>query len=81
MEQGVKMAGKKEFEGLTDFEVIKLISKKKSRYAAICLNDLEEENLGEEKFKKIRKIFLDNINAYTRSIFTIIGIEIEGVEE
>lgn len=71
----------KEFEGLTDLEVIKLINKKKKRYCAIALNDLEEEALEDINFKRIRKIFLDSINAYTRSIFTIIGVEIEGVEE
>ena len=71
----------KEFEGLSDLEVIKLINKKKKRYCAIALNELEEENLDEVTFKKIRKIFLDNINSYTRSMFTIIGIEIEGAEE
>lgn len=70
-----------DFSGLTDLEIIRLINKKKSRYAAICLNDLEEEGLESEKFKRIRKIVLDNINGYTRSIFTIIGVEIEGAEE
>lgn len=73
----------KDFKGLNDFEIMKLINKKKKRYCAIALNDLEEETLGldEASFKRIRKVFLDNINAYTRSIFTIVGIDIEGVED
>lgn len=71
----------KETEALTDFEIIRLINKKKKRYCAIALNDLEEEGLETDSFKRTRKIFLDSINAYTRSIFTIIGVDIEGNEE
>jgi hypothetical protein len=67
--------------GLTEVEIVKLINKRKKRFCAIALNDLEEEIKDKESFKKVRKIFLDNMNGYTRSIFTVIGIEIEGLEE
>ncbi len=69
------------FKGLTELEIIKLIQKKKKRYCAIALNDMEEELPDSETFKKVRKIFLDNVNSFTRSIFTVIGIEVEGIEE
>jgi hypothetical protein len=71
----------KELEGLPEVEIIRLINKRKKRYCAIALNDLEEEIHDEETFKKVRKIFLDNVNGFTRSVFTVIGIEIEGIKE
>jgi hypothetical protein len=71
----------KDFQGLEELEIVKLIQKKKKRYCAIALNELEEEVNNQELFKKIRKIFLDNINSYTRSMFTVVGINVEGIEE
>jgi len=72
---------KKNFEGLTEVEIVRQINKKKKRYCAIALGELEEENLDEEEFKRIRKIFLDSVNNFTRGIFTVIGIDIDGIEE
>ncbi len=69
------------FKGITELEIVKLIQKKKKRYCAIALNDMEEEISDTETFKKVRKIFLDNVNSFTRSLFTVIGIEVEGIEE
>jgi len=74
------MAGN-DFQGLSELEIIKLIQKKKKRYCAIALNDLEEEITDPELFKKVRKIFLDNMNSFTRSMFTVVGIQVEGIEE
>ncbi len=70
-----------DFEGLTELEIIKLINKRKKRYCAIALNDLEEEITDPELFKRVRKIVLDNINGFTRSTFTVIGINVEGIED
>lgn len=72
----------KEFTGLPEIEIVKLINKRKKRYCAIALNDLEEE-LGKdnESFVKTRKILLDNINGFTRSVFTVIGIDVEGIKD
>lgn len=69
-------------QGLPEVEIIKLINKRKKRYCAIALNDLEEI-LGhnDEKFKEVRKVFLDNMNGFTRSVFTVIGIDVEGIKE
>ena len=73
--------GKDDFQGLTELEIVKLINKKKKRYCAIALGDLEEEITDQEMFKRARKIFLDNMNSFTRSLFTVIGIDVEGIEE
>jgi hypothetical protein len=105
--KGVGME-KKEFEGLTEIEIVKLVQKKKKKYCAIALHDLEEQvddmtarlvkmvsndsvgdealsasigNKTNELYKSARKIFLDNINSYTRGIFVVIGIDIEGLED
>jgi len=71
----------KDFQGLTELEIVKLIQKKKKRYCAIALNELEEEINDPELFKRIRKIFLDSMNNYTRSMFTVVGISVEGIED
>lgn len=71
----------KQYEGLTELEVIALINKKEKKYAAMFLDDLEEEGLDTDKYKKIRKSFLDTINAYTRGVCRIIGINLEGADE
>ena len=71
----------KESEGLPEVEIIKLINKRKKRYCAIALNDLEELMGQSEQFKEIRKIFLDNMNGFTRSVFTVIGIDVEGIKD
>ena len=79
-ERSSKMSNK-EFQGLTEIEIVKLINKRKKRYCAMALNDLEEEIHDQELFKKVRKVLLDNMNSFTRSIFTVVGISIEGIEE
>jgi hypothetical protein len=71
----------KDFEGLTELEIVKLINKKKQRYCAIALNDLEEMITDAEIFKQVRKILLDNMNGFTRSLFTIVGISVEGIKD
>jgi len=71
----------KDFQGLTELEIVKLIQKKKKRYCAIALNELEEEINDPELFKRVRKIFLDSMNNYTRSMFTVVGISVEGIED
>ena len=58
-----------EDSGLTELEIVKLVNKRKKRYCAIALNDLEEEIQDPELFKKVRKVVLDNINSFTRSIY------------
>ena len=69
------------FQGLTELEIVKLINKRKKRYCAIALNDLEEEITDVDLFKRVRKVFLDNMNSFTRSVFTVVGINVEGIED
>jgi len=69
------------FQGLTELEIVKLINKRKKRYCAIALNDLEEEITDQDLFKRVRKIVLDNMNSFTRSVFTVVGINVEGIED
>ena len=71
----------KDFQGLTELEIVKLINKRKKRYCAIALNDLEEEITDQDLFKRVRKIVLDNMNSFTRSVFTVVGINVEGIED
>lgn len=71
----------KELEGLPEIEIVRLINKRKKRYCALALNDLEEEIGKNENFPRVRKIFLDNMNGFTRSIFTVIGIDVEGIQD
>jgi len=68
-------------EGLPELEIVKLINKRKKRYCAIALNDLEEILGQSDQFKEMRKIFLDNMNGFTRSVFTVIGIDVEGIKD
>lgn len=81
----VKLKGedmsKEEFSGLTELEIVSLINKRKKRYAAIALSDIEEEIKDPELFKRVRKVVLDAMNGFTRSTFTIVGINVEGIEE
>jgi len=76
------MERKQELEGgLTELEIVRMIDKKKKKYCAIALGELEEEIQDQEQFKKVRKIVLDNMNSFTRGIFTVVGISVEGVNE
>ena len=67
--------------GLTELEIVRLVNKRKKRYCSLGLGDLEELITDKELFKSVRKIFLDNMNGFTRSVFVVIGVEIEGVNE
>ena len=71
----------KDFQGLSEVEIIKLIQKKKKRYCAIALNDIEEIVHDADLYKQVRKIVLDNMNGFTRSLLTVVGISVEGIED
>lgn len=65
-------------QGLDLLEVIGFIAKKNRRYQAMSLQDLEEIiPKDSEEFRKIRKLFLDGYNDYTRAILRIIFGDIE----
>jgi hypothetical protein len=65
-------------QGLDLMEVINFIGKKNKRYQAMSLQELELIiPKDSEEFKKIRKLFLDGYNDYTRAILRIIFGDIE----
>lgn len=70
-------------QGLDVLDVLKFVDKKKQRFLAISLNDLEEiyEARGidknSEEFQLIRKLILDLVNEYTRSVLRVIFGDIE----
>ncbi len=67
-------------DGLNMFDIINLISRKNRRYMANALDELEEI-LGKdsEQFVRARKIVLDTMNDYTRSVFVTLFGNIEGI--
>jgi len=67
-------------DGLNMFDVINLISRKNRRYMANALDELEEI-LGKdsEQFIAARKVVLDTMNDYTRSVFVTLFGNIEGI--
>jgi single-stranded DNA-specific DHH superfamily exonuclease len=71
----------KDFDGLSEFELIKQLNKKKKKYCALILTDVEELGINQDVYKKIRKIVLDNMNDYTRGVFSLVGINIEGYKD
>ena len=70
-------------QGLDPIEILKFMNKKKKRYLAIGLNELEEifDALGiprdSKEFHLIRKLILDLVNEYNRSIMVLIFGDIE----
>jgi len=67
-------------DGFNMFDIITIINKKNRRYIANALDEMEEA-LGSdsEQFITARKIFLDTMNDYTRSIFVTLFGNIEGI--
>ncbi len=69
--------------GLDVLDILRFIAKKQKRFLAIALNELEEifETAGMERnskeFQLIRKLILDLVNEYTRSILRVIFGDIE----
>jgi hypothetical protein len=66
------------FEALSPLEIVKLVDKKKARYCAITLNELEEIVKDKESYIRVRKVILDNYNNFARAMLVLAGIEIEG---
>jgi len=67
-------------EGLDIVDVVRYISRKKDKFIAIVLADLEEVMDKEtNEYKFIRKVFLDGFNDYTRSIMRTMFGNVEGL--
>lgn len=67
-------------EGLDIIEVLKFNEKKVKKYQAMFLQDLETiVPKNSEEFSKIRKLYLDWSNEYSRSLIRLIfGDDFEG---
>ncbi|MCK4822761.1 hypothetical protein KA005_43760 [bacterium] len=67
-------------EGLDVIDVVRYISRKKDKFIAIVLADLEEVmEKDSNEYKFIRKVFLDGFNDYTRSVMRTLFGNVEGL--
>lgn len=67
-------------EGLDIIDVTKFVIKKRNKFLAIALADLENIISKESsEYKLIRKVFLDQFNDYTRSILRTLFGDVEGL--
>ena len=64
-------------QGLDLVDVIRIIDKKKNKFLAISLQEIEEMNLPKEHFEAIRKIHLDTLNEFTRSVMRALLGDVE----
>lgn len=67
-------------DGLDVIDVVQYITKKRDKFIAIMLADLEDvmdEDSNEYKF--VRKVILDGMNDYTRSTMRTLFGDIEGL--
>lgn len=68
-------------DGLDVFDVTRYLTKKRDKFIAIMLSDLELlYKPGTKEYNDLRKIILDGMNDYTRSIMRAIFGDIEGLE-
>jgi hypothetical protein len=69
-----------EIEGLDLIDVLTQIDKKKNKFIAIMLNDLEMMYPAtSNEYKMIRKVILDGMNDYTRSFMRVFFGDVEGL--
>ena len=64
-------------QGLDLLDVMNLIDKKKNKFAAIALQEIEELGLEGNEFKFVRKIVLDTLGEFTRSTMRALLGDIE----
>lgn len=80
MGNGEGVGGTVVIDGLNMFDIINFIQKKNKRYMANALDEFEEVlDKDSEAFLKVRKILLDTMNDYTRSVFVTLFGNIEGI--
>lgn len=79
-ENNKRFGGPVVIDGFNMFDIVTMIGKKNKRYIANALDEIEQILGGDtEAFVKVRKIFLDNQNDYTRSILVTLFGDIEGL--
>ena len=64
-------------QGFDVIDVLRLIEKKKNKFAAVSLQEVEELNLEPADYERVRKVFLDTLNEYTRSMMRALLGDIE----
>lgn len=67
-------------DGLDVIDVVQYMTRKRNKFIAIMLSELEEvmeEESNEYKF--VRKVILDGMNDYTRSLMRTLFGEVEGL--
>jgi len=64
-------------DGLDIVDVMTLVGKKKNKFAAIALQEVEELGLDQDTFIAVRKIFLDSFGEFTRSTMRALLGDIE----
>jgi hypothetical protein len=74
------VGGQVVIDGFNMFDIITIIQKKNRRYIANALDEIEETlEKDSAQFIAVRKVLLDTMNDYTRSIFVTLFGNIEGI--
>jgi hypothetical protein len=69
-------------DGLDVVDVIDFLNKKRDKFIAMMLSDMELVFKPDSKeYKNTRKVILDGMNDYTRSITRVLFGEIEGLQQ
>ena len=72
--------GEVKIDGLDMVDVIDFVGNKKNKFIAIMLDDVEMKfTANSEEHKFMRKVILDGMNDYTRSLLRIFFGDIEGL--
>jgi hypothetical protein len=74
------MEAQVKIEGLDVIDVVEYITRKRNKFIAIMLSDLEEQmDEGSNEYKYVRKVILDGMNDYTRSMMRTLFGDVEGL--
>lgn len=67
-------------DGLDMIDVVDFITRKRNKFIAVMLSELEEYmEVDSNEYKLIRKVILDGMNDYTRSMMRALFGDIEGL--
>ena len=64
-------------QGLDLFDIMQLASKKKNKFVALALQEIEELGLPEDVYVKVRKVILDKFGDFSRSLMRSLLGDIE----
>ena len=67
-------------DGLDMIDVVDYITKKRNKFIAMMLSELEEVmDVDSNEYKYVRKVILDGVNDYTRSMMRTLFGNVEGL--